>query len=479
MNKIRQMLNRILGRSIDEISAQGSPQGLYLLNDPTTPDLVVPQVLPKRPENLSFTVNEFHPTKLNSKDLRDNYVVNTYITVCNVANYFQSVVSGFDRPVKGWAATPNLTILPFAGKKLNAFYNRSSLQFFYAPNPHTNKMIYTSASAEIVSHELGHALLDILRPDLWNVQALEVWAFHEAFSDITTIANALHYDDLIVKMLEETKGSLMNTNILSKLAEELGGASKKSCIRDVSEVYNYVDPHKLPQKAEGNTLCAEPHNFSRVFSGAWYELLVRIYEKEKGKMGDIKAIKHARDVAYSRLLKATIISPNTIKFFDGLAKCMVATEKMKGNAYTQIFEEVFMKRGILRPVVKILSNLRYTDVLHDLEKEDQISKKGDVIVTRKPRPRKMVIANYWVSDLSSSNPLYNVELEVPGDSYYLFDDKQLIDESHPDDSEILESSVLCALSVKNYQGLGENEMWEIKNNKLIRNHVFCGCFTAT
>ena len=259
------------------------------------------------------------------------------------------------------------------------------------------------------------------------------------------------------------------------MAEEMGTAVHQGsdCIRDVSFRLNYQNPHKLPQKANGNKLCAEPHNFSRVFSGAWYEILVKIYEKEKDKMGEVKAVKHARDVAYSRLLKAVKMAPNTIKFFDAAAKCMVAAEKMKDGKYAEIMESVFLNRKIMRPNIKVLSSKKYSDILKELEKTDAVSKKGDTIVVRKMRSKKFRISNHLVTDLSSFNPLFNTELEVPGDSYYLFDGTHLVDELHPEDDEILESSMLCALSIKNYHGLGDNSMWRIAEDKLVRNHIIC------
>ena len=55
----------------------------------------------------------------------------------------------------------------------------------------------------------------------------------------------------------------------------------------------------------------------------------------------------------------------------------------------------------------------------------------------------------------------------------MFDDKQMVDEIHPSDSEILESSVLCALAIKNYHGLGEDQMWKISQDKLVRNFIKC------
>jgi hypothetical protein len=92
-----------------------------------------------------------------------------------------------------WAATNTLNVYPAAGQDLNAFYDRNSLKFFYALDPVVKKNIYTSDSSDVVSHETGHALLDSIRPDFWNVQSYEVWALHESFGDIISILNIILY----------------------------------------------------------------------------------------------------------------------------------------------------------------------------------------------------------------------------------------------------------------------------------------------
>lgn len=486
MGRIFNMLGGIFGWG-EVNTLDNSSNGLYLLNDPSTPDLAIPQTLPQPPA-LLFSVRDFQASKLNSSNPADINAVNCYITICNSINYFQTMLKTFDRPVDQWAATSNLTVIPSAGTKFNAFYDRQSLQFFSAPHPTTRKMISSAASNDVVTHELGHAFLDVLRPDLWNIQSLEIWAFHEAFGDINSIVHALHFDQVIIRILEETNGSLLsppnlNSNLVTKIGEEMAGAvfygtiQADQGIRDVSEKFVYINPNKLPQKTTDNKLSANSHSFSRVFSGAWYEILVRIFERERSKMGDIDAIKYARDIAYSRLLKAIKIAPSTNRFLDAVAKCMLSVETMKGGIYSDIIESVFTAREIMRPTIKILSNVTVTDVLNRLSGQDIISKKGDHVVIRRPKARKFRISDHWVVDLSSSNPVYDAEMEVPGDSCYIFDNKQLVEEIHPEPDEILQSAVLCALSIKNYQGLGAEEAWDIKDGKLVRNHIICHCQT--
>jgi hypothetical protein len=42
-----------------------------------------------------------------------------------------------------------------------------------------------------VCHELGHALLDSFKPQLFDAASIEVAAFHESFGDMSAILSAL------------------------------------------------------------------------------------------------------------------------------------------------------------------------------------------------------------------------------------------------------------------------------------------------
>src|SRR5262249_31746722 len=135
-------------------------------------------------------------------------------------NYMLSKTPG-QKPTR-WAATECLMILPRAGQDLNAYYDRSGLKFFYFGDPISRKIVFACEASDVVSHEFGHAYLDILRPDFWSAQCSEIWAFHESFGDMTAILTILQSDQVINKVLQETAGNLESSNTVSKLAEEMG-----------------------------------------------------------------------------------------------------------------------------------------------------------------------------------------------------------------------------------------------------------------
>ena len=86
-----------------------------------------------------------------------------------------------------------LLLLQDNGEDLNAFYDRSSFSFFHLPI--RQKTFFSGASTDVVAHEIGHGLLDAIRPDLWDATFLETGAFHEAFGDCIAVLAALHDRD--------------------------------------------------------------------------------------------------------------------------------------------------------------------------------------------------------------------------------------------------------------------------------------------
>src|SRR5690606_12681293 len=146
---------------------------------------------------LSFLVNG-HVS--NPKTEQQQRAANVYITIGQSVNYFQERAK---TPVRRWAATNQLSVVPVAGNMLTAYYDRTSLKFFFELNPSNMKVVYTADSTDIVAHELGHALLDAMRPDFWSIQALEIWSFHEAFADISAIMSIMQYDVILERALAE------------------------------------------------------------------------------------------------------------------------------------------------------------------------------------------------------------------------------------------------------------------------------------
>lgn len=188
-----------------------------------------------------------------------------------------------------WIPGRVLPVVPVEGEGLNAFYDRIALHFFRDVDSKTGAIVQSGDSPDVVTHEQGHAVLDAIRPDLWDAPHFEVAAFHEAFGDVAAILVALEEPELVAAVLEETRGSLDASNLVSRLAEELAaavaarygpGAALPDALRDAVNSFRYRAPRSLPEDAPADLLSREPHSFCRIVTGACWDVLVRLYVSE-------------------------------------------------------------------------------------------------------------------------------------------------------------------------------------------------------
>lgn len=439
--------------------------GGFVINDPTTPDLVA-NVQPPAIGALKYSVQGLSPQPKNASERR---ALNCHISVGSCINAIQALLKS---PLQRWAATSSLSVIPAAGVEMNAYYDRRSLRFFYYN--YRGKNTYFADSSDIVTHELGHAVLDSMRPDFWSVQALEIWSFHEAFSDIVAMFNLMNYDAVIEKVLKETGGDLRLSNSASRLAEEVGELIRAvtkdpsylpNALRDPArELFLYVDPSKLPAETSNNKLAAECHSFGRVFSAAWYNAFTKVYDSLVAK-GDARSVafKKARDICFSVLLKAVPLTPRTPKYYSAAAKCMVACAKDQGADISNIFREVFVAWKIVEPnEIKALSSKSWAEVLVGLNRGDKVVKTkggGAIVAVREPKYAK--ISDLPVVSVLNVSP--DLEVEIASDSYYEFDPSgKLVDEVVHDPKEARLASAACVA-----QALSDG-MWEESGGKLVR-----------
>jgi len=164
------------------------------------------------------------------------------------------------------------------GTDLNAYYDRIGLNFFHFPA--ANPMVFSGESPEVVCHELGHAVLDAIKPELWDATFIEAAAFHEAFGDMSATLAVLQADSYR-GFIAGAVGALNHYSRLSRAAEQLGWALREirpdtvesECLRCLANSWFYAEPATLPPMAPAWLLSSEPHSFSRVFSGAFLDAL--------------------------------------------------------------------------------------------------------------------------------------------------------------------------------------------------------------
>lgn len=260
-----------------------------------------------------------------------------------------------------WAfPRPRLNIDPHVGDLANAFYNEQErLLGFHRYLTTEGDWRSTAQSADIVSHETAHAVLDGLR-DLYNESfSLGPRAFHESFGDITAVLVALHDDSLVHRLLEWTSGDLRTSTFLTEIAEHL--------TQMLQQGGNYFEEHTIYLRNAFNELRYEPfevlpywpsdpatmlgrqeHNYSRLFTGALYDLLVGVYEHFKETMQPYVALIRARDTLGNLLVNAIELGPVGEFDYSDMAQALLTADAIRCDGqFMQTIKAVFANRGIL------------------------------------------------------------------------------------------------------------------------------------
>lgn len=443
----------------------------YILNDPSTPNLMVPMTLPVKPGFCDFKVDGYRGATPTIGTL-EHQAACAYVTIANALNLANKHLK---KPLGRWSQAHQLLVQPRAGKQLNAFYDRQALRFFYATDPVTKNMVYAVNSTDVVAHELGHAILDALRPDLFNMQAQEIWAFHEAFGDIHAILNMLQHDLVLDVMLQETGGDLRRSNVATKLAEEMGTAifnmtggrmgHTSGMLRNAVNDFKYVDPATLPRQGKDNQLTSECHSFSRVFTGAWYDILVSIYESEVSNFGQKTALIMARDVMANYTFQAMPLAAATVKFYNAVAKAMLVVDKANNYKYNTLMNNAFVSRGILRQPVRPMVNFDFMAFQTMIEPSDEVYEEINVSVVRNKKCESLPL------------PFYMLNVDVPADTFYEFDDTgSCVDVISVSAQELVEHAHWCVGFLREHDMIRPDKLtpFEIDSEgNLIRSHFAC------
>ena len=249
-----------------------------------------------------------------------------------------------------WSFRGPLNVVPHKGQGKTAYFSRydRSINFFEWDSPSLGKRVTTAQSADVIAHEIGHAIWDGLRPR--NGYSNEAGAFHEAFGDASAMLHSLQQESNITKALEQNGGDLTKPSLISRMAEEFGvGFNKEDSnpdnddrmyYRTAINEFKYIDPKKLPDDDYPPTvgeevLTREFHSFSRVWSGAFYRMLTALYDGKREDGADPKeALVSARDTLGHTWGKALTELPPTGTKFATVSQAMLQQASRSGDLVT-------------------------------------------------------------------------------------------------------------------------------------------------
>jgi hypothetical protein len=243
-----------------------------------------------------------------------------------------------------------LPLLQDAGVDLNAFYDRASFSFFHEQVG--KQTFFSGASTDVVAHEVGHGLLDSLRPDFFSVNFLEVGALHEAFGDCMAILTALE-DSATRQALLSVAPDLRKRNFVEGTAEQLSHAiglaipgHNASVPRRAFNKLQYQIPSTLPSNGGPGALINEVHSFGMVFTGCFWDLLANLFNA--GTQKTPAALLAAARLAGKILIAGAQRAVVTPRFLQSMGRAMtLADQLLHGGANGQRIGDAFKRHNIL------------------------------------------------------------------------------------------------------------------------------------
>jgi hypothetical protein len=253
-------------------------------------------------------------------------------------------------PPTAWQSGQRLILLEHdAGPGWNAHYDRAAIQFLSADA--AARKTYPAASTDAVAHEVGHALLDAVRPELWDSVYTETAAFHEAFADCLALLVGL--SDAATRQAVITGGGLRAPNVVESLAEDVaagiradaGAADPQSVPRRALNTLQWEIPVNLPPFGPPGALTPEAHSFGRIFTGCFYDTVSNVFAAHGTQ--DEQALLAAAQTAGRLLIAAARAAPEVPRFFQAVGRAMIlADDAATGGANHAAIRDAFGAHNI-------------------------------------------------------------------------------------------------------------------------------------
>lgn len=346
------------GRGFKKIELQGEP---WLGAGPTSSRLRVVDIDDDTeeeyaPAGVLASGTGFDVGRSNPATSYQFHQVNLWATTARVLEHLESAKL-FGRRIPWAFPQARLVLRPHAGVAENAYYDRESggLHFFYFEGP-KGDTIYTCLSHDIVAHELGHAVLDGLKPLYGEISSPDAGGFHEYFGDALAMTSTLTLSELVAQVVGKAPKTLNGRNLVSDIAREFGSAIS-------SEPYLRTAENRITMaKLAGNY---EEHDYSLVLTGAFYDVLQKIYARELSRRQRTPGNRAPGQLAVASLISAANYTsrlmlrgvdycpPAGLSYREYARAVLRADEvvyPVDSNGYRKIVADVFVKRGIAKSV---------------------------------------------------------------------------------------------------------------------------------
>lgn len=205
--------------------------------------------------------------KLFSEDELD--AIHTYATIRMVVNLFEDL---FCKPIH-WSwwkdGKGDPLLIKIRSNDINARFIKDQKCIELDNYGPQDNQIHNCRSVDLVAHETGHAILDAVMPHL-NVGNSESKGIGEAFCDLAAMFMVLSQYDLCDYVIEETRGNLRQSNILS-----LFGVGHGDDENQFREIRNALNNYTYKSHAWS------PYDHSQILVGILYEILLELFARNR------------------------------------------------------------------------------------------------------------------------------------------------------------------------------------------------------
>lgn len=324
--------------SKSEVSILGTGTSRFILRDADRGDTPVF-------DTLALDIDADHSIEAYLKkgfvDNRLFHYVNCLATCHDTLEVIEPEIGGRIR----WLSGGPLVVRPHVKKEANAFYDflSPSLNFGYFESPFLRSPAWGCLSHDVIAHELGHAILDSIRPYFSKTLTSDTAAFHESFGDLVAMFAALKHPEIVRHVFRSTGGNLTHPNILSNLAEQFGvglDGTQAPYLRSAIGALKYND-----------NPFAEAHEKSTVLTGAVYEIVSRLVKTQgpqtetefEGSIGN--AVRWVRGM----ILRVLHWLPPTGVSLPAIARLIFAADAQvfpNDSKFRDIAKDVFLERQL-------------------------------------------------------------------------------------------------------------------------------------
>lgn len=267
------------------------------------------------------------------------------------------------RPIPWAFGSGRLALLPHAGYLENAYYDRGTgaLHFFYFQGA-KGEPVYTCLSHDVVAHELGHAILDGLKPYYNEVSSPETAGFHEYFGDAVAMMASLSMRETALVVVRGGPAKLKPHNVVSAIASEFGAE-----LRGIPEE-DYLRGAWNNRKMKDLRGTFEEHDWSEILTGVYYDILEWLYprfrEQVEAKGGRattrgkreyyaMQALSRAATVTAGVMFRALDYCPPVDLRYDEYACAILRADEvaypLDDLGIRRMLAGVFKRRGLVPP----------------------------------------------------------------------------------------------------------------------------------